>query len=149
MRSLALILLAACTTTTPTGPGGVYPESATEVQLSISGGFAPMAAPGSTCQPIDDHYTYATSARQLSWSICSSPTDDLVFQAVTGHTTLSAGDAQQLVDALGAVQLAETGCGGDVTETLVFATPDNTRGYQANCMPGADAVIQLFQSDAH
>ena len=149
MRAFALILLAACTTTTPTGPGGVYPETTTEVQLSLQGGLAPQAQPGSTCQPLDEQYTYSPPARLLSWSVCSSPNNDLVFTKVTGHRTLSTDEAQQLADALGAVQLSDMACGGDVTETLEFTTPNDTRGYQANCMPGADMVIQLFESDAH
>jgi hypothetical protein len=148
--SLAVVLAcAAGCTTTSTAPGGAFPTATTSVQLSLLGGLAPQAGPGSTCQPIDEHYTYELSTRHLTWTICSSPTVGGVYTPVPGSATLSADDATNLVNALRAVEPATTECGGDITEMFDFATPGGTKHYaQAGCMPGASDVIDLITAAA-
>ena len=145
MRSLLLLsVLAACTSSDSTGP---FPSDTSVVNLTLVGGLAPTPGPGSTCQPLDDEYTYSLSERHLGWKSCESPTIGGTYTFVTGEKTLSEADHDDLVSALQALRPAPGGCGGDATETFQFATPNGVTTYpQGGCMPGANDVLDLFDS---
>nr|HEX4318578.1 hypothetical protein [Kofleriaceae bacterium] len=158
MRSLAVAsaalvtCLAACATdhTAPStgSDGGIVAADATSVQIHITGGLAPTPAAGSTCQPMDDLYTYTIATRVLAWTTCTSATGDNVFAEAPGSATLDAASADQLHAALLALAPEMTTVGGDITARLAYAAPSGSGSFihieQANGYSDVMDVVYSF-----
>lgn len=142
----ALVACAACAETpNPTATNAVFDPATTMVELDRSGGLEPTPGAGSTCVPGTQTYTYVIATAVLTWSACSAPTPDGVYNMVPGQATLTAAQADDLVGALGALQKPMQPCGSDVTEKYTFTTPHGATTYQNGvCLDGDDAVLNVI-----
>jgi hypothetical protein len=148
---LLFIAIVACTVgcAAQSTNNGVFPSTATSLELHVAGGLAPMPATGSTCTPADDSYTYVLATQVLSWTECSSPTAGGVYAFVPGQATLDDAAAAQLVDALQALEPPPQPCGADFSATLAFATPGGETTFDsAECLVGYSDMVNAIDSNA-
>jgi len=143
MRFLAYSLLAfGCTTNASSDP---FVPDTTEIAISRSGGFAPTPGAGSTCAPMDDHYTLTIASHILAWKFCAAPANDQVYSLVPGQRTLSEVQFEQVTTALHGLTGPQPLCGGDITDQIVFTTPTtHTTLDRANCLGNESTVFELL-----
>ena len=144
---VSLVVVAACSTT---GSDSVFPSDTTQFEMTSTGGLAPQAGSGSTCQPANATFTYVLATRALAWNECTSPNDDGVYSFVPGQATLSAGDGAQLVAQLQALAPAPEAFGGDFAATFVFTTSAGEQDTYADamCLTGASDVMDAVYAAA-
>jgi hypothetical protein len=136
MRSLCLVVLAACAAE----PGGSSPSVHTAT-VTRTGGLAP-SIPGSSCQPMDETFTYDAPTHRLTWRLCESPSTGAPFAFHTGARTLDAATAVQLETALHGLYASEQACGGDITDTVIV---DGTTYVNAQCYAGDADLFAILE----
>lgn len=134
MRSLCLLVLAACATE----PAGSSVHTAT---VTRTGGLAP-SIPGSSCQPMDETFTYDAPTRRFAWRLCESPSTGAPFAFQTGARTLDAVTADQLDSALHGLHASAQACGGDITDTVIV---DGATYADAQCYAGDADLFAILE----
>lgn len=131
MRLALLLLVAACAdpATTPT-----------TASMTRTGGLAPHRD-GSSCQPMDEAFTFDAKTRTLTWRICGSPDATTPFAFHTGRRVLDEPTAAQLDAALHDLRATAQLCGGDIVDTVIV---DGTTWNGAQCANDA-AVFELVE----
>lgn len=136
MRSLCLLALVACAAE-PAGPSPAV-HTAT---VTRTGGLAP-SIPGSTCQPMDETFTYDAPTRRFTWRLCESPSTGAPFAFQTASRTLDAATADQLETALHGLHASEQACGGDITDTVIV---DGVTYADAQCYTGDSDLFAILE----
>lgn len=104
----------------------ILPSDATKIAAyTAGGGFTPPAPPGSNCAWGMQDYSLDLKSRKLTWETCEFSDWKKPLQLVTGSRTLTAAEADSVVAAGKALEIAkESICGADKPMmTVTIAAP--------------------------
>jgi hypothetical protein len=139
MRSAVLLLVV--TACAGSGSGDLV-----DATVHRTGGFAPSGGSGSTCQAIDDTYTYDAATHIATWQRCEPQGAAGVDQFTNGQTTLPADTAAQLESALAGLRGGPTPCGGDIHDRIVITWATGITTFEpAQCAHGETAVFDILE----
>ena len=131
MRLAFLLTVASCADPSTT---------TTTASISRTGGLAPSRQ-GSSCQPMDETFTFDATTRQLTWRICESPDATTPFAFHDGDRVLDDATAMQLDAALHDLRATAQACGGDIKDTVIV---DGTTWNNAQCANDG-AIFQVVE----
>ena len=138
MKNLALlfVLVAACTSS---GSGDILTAT-----VHRTGGLAPTPASGSSCQAIDDTYTYDAATLVVTWQRCEEQGTTGVFQLVPGQQAIATSTAQQLEAALSDLHASAQQCGGDIRDRIVITSTNGSTTFDPAQCAGDSAVFEIL-----
>ncbi len=119
------------------------------LELRQAGGLMPQVTDASTCQPINNAYTYERTTRMLTWSLCKavSDSDDVtpVYALESGFRTLTEAEGAPIQTAL--ANLEQVGAlpdacptDGPQTSLRVFADDTTLQTFGEACQFGQEAA---------